>query len=156
TQAVGPGRRIDALIGALSLICLAGIIAPVGGRPPPMGRSPVMILFERVAAIASSPSRGKPAGADWAPVSKLAPQWDRLAAVPRDFNIVLVVLESVRSDVFWPAPGAVPSPALEKRAAQTAVFTRSYAHEPLSIKAIEALIYGIYPAPYWDSIAQKG
>ncbi|HXX29239.1 MAG TPA: sulfatase-like hydrolase/transferase [Myxococcaceae bacterium] len=94
-----------------------------------------------------------PAEEDWAPARRLAPAWVGLAEVPRNFNVVVVVLESVRAETLWPSPAAPAMPRLAARAAESAVFTRAYAHEPWSQKGLEALLFGIYPSPFYASFA---
>jgi arylsulfatase A-like enzyme len=94
-----------------------------------------------------------PAPEDWAPATELAPLWSGLGEQARDFNVVVVVLESLRAETFWPSPAAPPMPRLADRAREAAVFTRAYAHEPWSLKGLEALLFGIYPTPFYDSFA---
>jgi lipoteichoic acid synthase len=94
-----------------------------------------------------------PAPEDWAPATQLAPLWNGLEGQPRDFNVVVVVLESLRAESFWPSPAAPPMPRLAARAQEAAVFTRAYAHEPWSHKGLEALLFGVYPSPFFDSFA---
>ncbi|WP_224361224.1 sulfatase-like hydrolase/transferase [Hyalangium versicolor] len=98
---------------------------------------------------------GRPAPEDWAPSTRLETRWQPLGGVPRDFNVVVVVLESVRASVFWPSPDAPPMPHLAELAPHAAVFTRAYAHEPLSTKGLESLLFGIYPSPYWETAGGK-
>jgi hypothetical protein len=94
-----------------------------------------------------------PAPEDWAPARSLAPLWTGLGEQQRNFNVVVVVLESLRAETFWPSPLAPPMPRLAARANQAAVFTRAYAHEPWSQKGLEALLFGVYPSPFFDSFA---
>jgi hypothetical protein len=94
-----------------------------------------------------------PAPEDWAPANELAPLWSSLDRQPRDFNVVVVVLESLRAESFWPSAAAPPMPRLAARAKEAAVFTRAYAHEPWSHKGLEALLFGVYPTPFFDSFA---
>jgi arylsulfatase A-like enzyme len=98
-------------------------------------------------------SAAMPAPEDWAPATHLAPLWDGLERETRHFNIVVVVLESLRAESFWPSAAAPPMPRLAARAQEAAVFTRAYAHEPWSQKGLEALLFGIYPSPFFDSFA---
>jgi arylsulfatase A-like enzyme len=94
-----------------------------------------------------------PAPEDWAPATAFAPAWTGLAREDRHFNVVVVVLESLRAETFWPSTAAPAMPRLAARAAEAAVFTRAYAHEPWSQKGLEALLFGIYPTPFYDSFA---
>jgi hypothetical protein len=98
-------------------------------------------------------SNAVPAPEDWAPATALAPLWSDLAGQARNFNVVVVVLESLRAESFWPSPSAPPMPHLASRAHEAAVFTRAYAHEPWSHKGLEALLFGVYPSPFFDSFA---
>ncbi|HLL53006.1 MAG TPA: sulfatase-like hydrolase/transferase [Myxococcaceae bacterium] len=153
-----PPARTRVLLGVLGLALAAGVFqlvrAPVSF--PAVAHSPITLLLVRAlpANVAQAP-HGEPTPGDWAPARKPAKAWQALASVPRDFNVVVVVLESVRADVFWPSPGAPPMPRLEKLAPHAAVFTRAYAHEPLTIKGLEAMLFGIYPAPFWETVAGK-
>ena len=97
-------------------------------------------------------ANAKPAPEDWAPATELASPWKGLAGEARNFSVV-VVLESLRAETFWPSPFAPPMPRLAARAGEAAVFTRAYAHEPWSLKGLEALLFGIYPTPFYDSFA---
>ncbi|WP_224242192.1 sulfatase-like hydrolase/transferase [Hyalangium gracile] len=119
---------------------------------PAAAHSPLTLLLvnslpERLGQM----PRGQPSPEDWAPATKLDARWQALAAAPRDFNVVVVVLESVRASIFWPSPEAPPMPRMEALAPHSAVFTRAYAHEPLSTKGLESLLFGIYPSPYWET-----
>lgn len=98
-------------------------------------------------------SAATPAPEDWAPATHLAPLWNGLERELRNFNVVVVVLESLRAESFWPSAAAPPMPRLAARAQEAAVFTRAYAHEPWSQKGLEALLFGIYPSPFFDSFA---
>ncbi len=98
-------------------------------------------------------SAATPAPEDWTPATQVAPLWSTLEGQRRDFNIVVVVLESLRAESFWPSPTAPPMPRLAARAQEAAVFTRAYAHEPWSHKGLEALLFGVYPSPFFDSFA---
>jgi arylsulfatase A-like enzyme len=99
------------------------------------------------------PAEAAPAPEDWAPATALAPTWEALAAQPREYNVLVVVLESLRAESLWPSAGAPPMPRLAARASEAAVFTRAYAHEPWSQKGLEALLFGIYPSPFYASFA---
>ena len=98
-------------------------------------------------------SAAEPAPEDWAPAAELAPLWATLGGKGREFNVVVVVLESLRAETFWPSAAAPPMPRLGARAGEAAVFTRAYAHEPWSHKGLEALLFGVYPSPFYDSFA---
>jgi arylsulfatase A-like enzyme len=95
----------------------------------------------------------QPAPEDWAPPTELAPAWSGLAGAARHFSVVVVVLESLRAETFWPSTAAPAMPRLAARASEAAVFSRAYAHEPWSHKGLEALLFGIYPTPFYDSFA---
>jgi arylsulfatase A-like enzyme len=97
--------------------------------------------------------KGKAHPEDWAPVTELAPMWKHLAKVPRQFNILTVVLESVRHDVVWPEKRAPPMPNLQALAPHTANFTRAYSHDVRSIKSLESMTFGVYPEPRWEALA---
>lgn len=116
--------------------------------------SPWLLTVEREqpGRIPHLPSSA-PAPEDWAPATALAPLWSQLGDQPRNFNVVVVVLESLRAESFWPSPLAPPMPHLASRASEAAVFTRAYAHEPWSHKGLEALLFGVYPSPFYDSFA---
>jgi arylsulfatase A-like enzyme len=160
----GSGERI-AQRGSTALLRLAvGLVAFAGAfqlirnptRYPSIAHSPATLLFVRTLPQAGvAASIGKASPEDWMPARELAAPWSALREAERNFNLVVVVLESVRADVFWPSPHAPPLPHLERLAPHAAVFTRAYAHEPLSIKGLEALLFGIYPAPYWESLTGK-
>jgi glucan phosphoethanolaminetransferase (alkaline phosphatase superfamily) len=96
-------------------------------------------------------SASEPAPEDWAPATQLAPLWKGLQGQERDFSVVVVVLESLRAETFWPSASAPSMPRLAARSAEAAVFTRAYAHEPWSLKGLEALLFGIYPSPFYES-----
>lgn len=150
--------RTRVLLGVLALIFLGGAVrllyAPT--RFPSVAHSPLTLLLVRVLpeGVARVPT-GEPSPEDWAPAPALAPRWAHLSEAERRFNVVVVVLESVRADIFWPAPGAPPTPNLARLAPHAAVFTRAYVHEPLSVKGLEALLFGVYPAPFWETLGGK-
>jgi hypothetical protein len=142
-----------ALLALLCAISVAQLLWQPS-RVPTLGHSPVTLLLAR--AVPLSPAglpRGEASPEDWEKVFALAPAWQPLSQVPRDFSVLIVVLESVRADAFWPSGTAVASRAFERRRAHAAAFTQAYAHEPLSIKGLEALLFGIYPAPFWETAA---
>jgi arylsulfatase A-like enzyme len=150
--------RRDILLAAVTVIALSGAFQLIHRptRYPSIAHSPATLLFihslpqaEVTAAV------GKPFPEDWSPARGLAARWSGLRDIDRKFNVVVLILESVRSDVFWPSPQAPPMPHLAALGPHTAVFTRAYAHEPLSIKGLESLLFGIYPAPFWESLAGR-
>ena len=148
------GARL--LLGALGLVALAaaGQLVRDPTRFPSVAHSPATLVFVRTLPQAGvTASMGRPSPEDWNSARELAGPWARLAGVERNFNVVVVVLESVRAGIFWPSPEAPPLPRLAALSPHAAVFTRAYAHEPLSIKGLEALLFGIYPAPFWESLA---
>jgi arylsulfatase A-like enzyme len=123
---------------------------------PVVANSPAAALLLRQRPTqASGIPRGEPVPADWTPQAALAAPWRRLEGVERRFNVVLVVLESVRGQSFWPAPGAPRMPRLEALAPRSAVFTRTYGHQPRSTKGFEALFFGVYPTISWESLFQR-
>jgi arylsulfatase A-like enzyme len=150
-----PRRRAVALRVALAVavVAVAGQLA-LPAALPTAAYSPWLLTVEQEqpARIPRLPD-AEPAEEDWAPVTTLAPAWAGLGAAPRDFNVVVVVLESVRGETFWPAAGAPAMPRLAARAAESATFTRAYAHEPWSQKGLEALLFGVYPSPFYASFA---
>lgn len=153
-----PTRRTGVLLGVLGVAFGAGVVQLVRDPVsyPAVAHSPITLLLVR--ALPSSVARlpqGEPAPEDWAQPTSPAAAWRGLASAPRDFNVVVVVLESVRADVFWPSPGAPPMPRLARLASEAAAFTRAYAHEPLTIKGLESMLFGIYPAPFWETAAGK-
>lgn len=156
-RAPAPTRTLGAL-AALGLVAAASVTRLVA-RPlstPTAGHSPfTLAMVANLPDGLSSAPRGQVRTADWAPPRGLAPAWQGLAAAPRDLNVVVVVLESVRARDFWPSPSATPMPRLAALAPHAAVFTRAYAHEPLSLKGFEALLYGIYPPPFWETAAVR-
>ena len=158
TENTHQGRSTAALLVAVGLVALAGAAQLIRNPTayPSIAHSPATLLFVRTLPQAGvAAAVGKPSPEDWAPARQLAAHWSALGEGTRDFNVVVVVLESVRSDVFWPAPQAPPMPHLAALASHAAVFTRAYAHEPLSIKGLEALLFGLYPAPFWESVAGR-
>ena len=142
--------RVAAVVAALAVTAQLALPAAL----PVAAYSPWLLTVER-----EQPGRiprlagAAPAEEDWTPATQLAPAWADLGAARRDFNVVVVVLESVRGETFWPAAGAPPMPRLAARATESASFTRAYAHEPWSQKGLEALLFGIYPSPFYASFA---
>jgi len=153
-----PALRTAVLAGALALAA-AGGVARLLANPtgfPSVAHSPLTLLLVRaLPARAGSAPGGVPAPEDWAPAAALAPRWSALGAAARRFNVVVVVLESVRADVFYPSPAAPPLPHVASLARRGVAFTRAYAHEPLSVKSLEAMLFGIYPILSWDSLSAK-
>ncbi len=148
------GARLPLVALGLVAFAAAAQLVRDPTRFPSIAHSPATLLFVRTLPQAGvTASMGKAAAEDWIPAQKLAGSWAGLGEVERHFNIVVVVLESVRAEVFWPSAQAPPLPRLAALAPHAAVFTRAYAHEPLSIKGLEALLFGIYPAPFWESLA---
>jgi arylsulfatase A-like enzyme len=116
---------------------------------PINAQSPVALaMFSREPAERELPA-GTPTPADWGPPGDFTPQWKPIEKISRRFNVILMVMESVRDDVVWPSPTAVPMPRLAALAPNAAVFTRAYAHAPRSRKALEALMFGVYPTTSW-------
>lgn len=142
--------RVATVVAALAVVAQLALPAAF----PTSAYSPWLLTVER-----EQPGRiprlpgARPAPEDWAPATALAPAWEGLGAQIRDYNLVVVVLESVRAETLWPSPAAPPMPRLSARAPETAVFTRTYAHEPWSQKGLEALLFGIYPSPFFDSFS---
>lgn len=153
-----PALRLRVLLWVLMLAAAGGVYRLVRYPLafPAAAHSPLTLLV-----VNSLPEQlgqvphGEPVPEDWAPSTKLDPRWQALTTAPRDFNVVVVVLESVRASVFWPSPEAPPMPHLAELAPHSAVFTRAYAHEPLSTKGLESLLLGIYPSPYWETAGVK-
>jgi phosphoglycerol transferase MdoB-like AlkP superfamily enzyme len=153
-----PALRMRVLLWVLMLAAAGGVYRLVRYPLafPAAAHSPLTLLLvnslpERLGQV----PRGQPAPEDWAPATKLDARWQALGTVPRDFNVVVVVLESVRASIFWPSPGAPPMPQLAALEPYSARFTRTYAHEPLSTKGLESLLFGIYPSPYWETAGGK-
>jgi len=153
-----PAKRTFVLLLGLSLALVGGVLRLVLNPAafPAVAHSPLTLLLVRVLpeSVAHVPE-GEAAPEDWAPAPALAKKWAPLALAERRFNVVTVVLESVRADAFWPSPRAPPMPNVERLAPHAAVFTRAYAHEPLSVKGLEALLFGTYPAPFWETLGGK-
>lgn len=159
-EARPPPPRTRLLLLLLFLATAAGtgrlIATPIGF--PPQAHSPATLFL--MAAVPDSVAQvphGVPAPEDWAPVRELAPQWrdTALARTPRRFNIVLLVMESVRAASCWPSPEAPPMPRLRALGDRAAVFTRHYAHEPFSVKGLEAFTYAMYPRPTWEVLSDR-
>jgi hypothetical protein len=153
-----PALRMRVLLLLLTLAAGGAVFRlvryPLG--VPAVAHSPLtLLLVNSLPEQLGHMPRGQPAPEDWAPSTRLAPAWQALGDAPRDFNVVVVVLESVRASVFWPSPDAPPMPHLAALEPHTAVFTRAYAHEPLSTKGLESLLFGIYPSPYWETAGGK-
>src|SRR5262249_47630445 len=129
TENTHQGRSTAALLVAVGLVALAGAAQLIRNPTayPSIAHSHATLLFVRtlpqagVAAAVCSPPPG-----DWAPSRQIAAHWSALGEGTRDFNLVVVVLESVRSDVFWPAPQAPPMPPLAALASHAALFTPAY------------------------------
>jgi len=145
---------------------LAGVLALLAGKGafdllahpsafPAVAHSPVTLALLRTLPDSPELPRGEAHPEDWARPEALAPQWQGLASVPRDFNLVVVALESVRAEAWFPSPTAVDLPRVRALEPQSATFTRAYAHEPLTVKGLEAMMLGIYPAPFWETVAGK-
>jgi hypothetical protein len=151
-------RRARVALRVSGALALAAVLAQLAfpAALSTAAYSPWLLTVEREqpGRIPHLPA-SKPAAEDWAPATKLAPQWSGLEGQVRNFNVVVVVLESLRAKTFWPSPGAPPMPRLAARAAEAAVFTRAYAHEPWSLKGLEALLFGVYPSPFYDSFAGR-
>lgn len=148
-------RRTGVLLGLLVLtaggVVTRQLLAPA--QTVAFAHSPLTLLFVRYLPLnLSSLPVGPAAVDDWAPSTTLAPKWAGLEKEKRDFNVVLVGLESVRFDSFWPSANAPPMPRLAALAPRSAVFSRAYAHVPFTTKAIESLVFGIYPAPVWETV----
>jgi lipoteichoic acid synthase len=141
---------------ALALVGVAALIGVVHlyARPaaiPTIGSSPVALLLDR--SLPNTPLAAPPGSAsqeDWAPVTQLQKEWAPLAAGERQFNVVVLVMESTRASSFWPSAQAPALPHVAALAPHALTFTRAYAHEPLSLKAFEALEFGTYPDPSWE------
>jgi hypothetical protein len=148
-----PGRRGRVLVAAVGGVTLACVIQ-LFSRPtalPTIAYSPAALFFDmRMPVPVVSHFKGTPAEEDWAPVTNLGPRWAALAKTERHFNIVVLVMESTRSSSFWPSPQAPALPHVSALADSSVMFTRAYAHEPLSLKAFEALEFGTYPDPAWE------
>lgn len=123
----------------------ASFVAPTG--------SPLLAMVAPEQARPQLYGQPAPHPEDWAPAGALTPQWSALATVPRDFNVVVVVLESTRASEFWPASSAPPMPTLASLASSSVVFDRAYSHDGRSIKGLEAILLGIYTPPRWEAIA---
>jgi arylsulfatase A-like enzyme len=151
-------RRAHSTLRGLTVVAVLAISAQLAfpAALSTAAYSPWLLVLER-----EQPGRiphlvgSQPAPEDWAPATELAAPWANLGAQPRDFNVVVVVLESLRAESFWPSLAAPPMPRLAARAQEAAVFTRAYAHEPWSQKGLEALIFGVYPSPFYDSFAGR-
>jgi hypothetical protein len=149
--------RSRAILRWATVVAGAAVIAQLAlpATLPTAAYSPWLLTIER-----EQPGRiprlpgAAPAPEDWAPATDPAPGWEVLAARRRDFNLLVVVLESVRAETLWPSPTAPPMPRLAARAAETAVFTGAYAHEPWSQKGLEALLFGVYPSPFYESFSR--
>lgn len=153
-----PEPRSARLLGVFGVVVTGAAVwlVTTAGARPAFSQSPVALLVaQKVNAPVAGQTDAKPAAEDWAPPRQWASQWAHLESIPRKFNVVVVVLESVRFGSFWPVPGAPAMPSLAARENQAAIFTRAYAHEPLSVKGLEALLFGIYPAPFWESAAER-
>jgi arylsulfatase A-like enzyme len=149
-------RRAANVLRVATALAVAAVCAQLAfpAALPTAAYSPWLLTVEREQpGRIPRPAEAAPAPEDWAPATALAPAWEGLASQPRDFNVLVVVLESLRAESFWPSPGAPPMPRLAARAREAAVFTRAYAHEPWSQKGLEALLFGIYPSPFYASFA---
>ncbi len=149
-------RRAQAALRVTTALAVVAVLAQLAfpAALSTAAYSPWLLTVER-----EQPGRiphlpdAAPAPEDWAPATELAPLWSGLAGQARGFNVVVVVLESLRAETLWPSGAAPPMPRLAARAAEAAVFTRAYAHEPWSLKGLEALLFGIYPTPFYNSFA---
>ena len=156
TSFVTHSRRGTLTLRGVTLFATAALLAQLAlpAVLPTAAYSPWLLTVEQ-----EQPGRiprlggATPANEDWAAATALAPRWQGLAGASRDLNVVVVVLESVRAETFWPSPAAAPMPHLAARADESATFTRAYAHEPWSQKGLEALLFGIYPSPFYASFA---
>jgi arylsulfatase A-like enzyme len=158
TERQRPQLRTRVLLVALMLVA-GGAVFRLVRYPlavPAAAHSPLtLLLVNSLPEQLGQMPRGQPAPEDWAPSTRLEERWSALGQVPRGFNVVVVVLESVRASVFWPSPEAPPMPKLAALGPHSAIFTRAYAHEPLSTKGLESLLFGIYPSPYWETAGGK-
>jgi len=149
-------RRTATLFLVLGVAAAAGVSRLIlhPSSVPVVAHSPLTLLLVRP-RTPTSLTRSRVTADDWAPARELAPQWRSLESVDRHFNLVVVVLESVRAEDFWPAATAPPLPQLQRRAEHSVAFTRAYAHEPLTVKGLEALLFGVYPTPFWEGLSEK-
>jgi arylsulfatase A-like enzyme len=150
-----PPRRTVVMLALLAVLSSVGasrlFLNPLAF--PSTSHSPITLLLGMAlpTSLTDVPS-GAPTPDDWAPVSVPAPAWRALTEAPHAFNVVVLVLESVRAQTFWPAPEAPPMPHLEQLRSQSAVFSRAYVHEAQSVKSFEALILGTYPESGWEAL----
>ena len=145
------------LTSVLALLCAKGAFDLLA-RPsafPAIAHSPVTLALLRSLPDSPELPRGEPHPEDWARPTELAPQWKQLDGIPRDFNLVVVALESVRAEAWFPSPTSVDLPRVRALEKASATFTRADAHEPLTVKGLEALMLGIYPAPFFETVAGK-
>ncbi len=156
-ESLEPGRRGWALMLVLAVAFSAAAVQ-VENSPlayPTAAQGPILALARtRPAELARLPD-GVPMADDWKPAGVLSSNWTKLADVERPLNVVVLLLESIRARSFWPSPEAPPMPNLERAATASAVFTRAYGHSPQSIRGFEALLFGTYPPPTWQTALRR-
>ncbi len=149
----GDGRRLVAAV-----LLLAGL--PVVLRPVPMPSQLQPITAVSSATIAAGVVRGtlglQSRAVDLGEVKPLQPMVVTKPSSAKDYNVVLVVLESTRALSTTPyQPGLATTPFLDKLASRGIRVDTAYTTIPHTTKALVAVHCGLYPkiTPYFDEAA---